>query len=70
MDRELFQIERAEDAWVVIGVIPDPDLYPTEWQAARKAAQLAHRYFLLTGMPTGVKLRMPCGDVVLTAQNG
>lgn len=70
MDRELFQVERAEEAWMVVGVIPDSDLYPTELQATKKAAQLAYRYFLLTGSPTGVKVRMQCGDVVLTAQNG
>jgi len=70
MDRELFQLERTERAWIIVGVIPDSDLYPTELQAAKKAAQLAYRYFLMTGTPTGVKVRMQCGDVVLVAQNG
>jgi len=65
MDRELFQLEPTSDGWTVMGVIPDSDLYPTELLAARKAAQLAYRYFLLTGMPTGVKVRMQCGDVVM-----
>jgi hypothetical protein len=65
MDRELFQLEPTSDGWTVLGVIPDSDLYPTKLLAARKAAQLAYRYFLLTGMPTGVKVRMQCGDVVM-----
>jgi hypothetical protein len=75
MDRELFQVERAGrecsgDGWVVVGVLPDSDLHPGELQAVERAAQLAYRYFLLTGAPTGVKVRMQCGDVVLVAQYG
>ena len=70
MDRELFETEPAEGGWRIVGVIPDSGLYPSRREAVREAAHLAYRYFLLTGLPAGVKVRMQCGDVVLAAQHG
>lgn len=71
MERELFSIEQSANGWVVHGArggdeMPDP----TPRQALEHASQLADAWYRSTGRPTGVKVRLGCGDTVLLACHG
>lgn len=71
MERELFSIEQSARGWVVYGATgttEPPD--PTPAQALEHARRLALVRYRSTGHPTGVKVRLRCGDTVLLACNG
>ena len=71
MERELFSIERSPRGWLVrddSGPTEGPD--PTPRLALEHASKLAYRRYASTGHPTGVKVRMQCGDMVLFACHG
>jgi len=71
VERELFSIEQSARGWVVHTASGDnepPD--PTPLQALEHAERLACARYNSTGHPTGVKVKMRCGDTVLVACHG
>src|SRR3546814_6605116 len=71
MERELFSIEQSARGWVVYtanGGNEPPD--PTPLVALEHAEQLASARHRSTGRPTGVKVKLRCGDTVLVACHG
>ena len=71
MERELFSIEQSARGWVVYtanGRNEPPD--PTPLVALEHAEQLACARHRSTGRPTGVKVKLRCGDTVLVACHG
>ena len=71
MERELFSIEQSARGWVVYGeggMNEPPD--PTPVVALEHANQLACARHRTTGHPTGVKVRLRCGDTILVACHG
>src|SRR3546814_15794149 len=63
MERELFSIEQSAHGWVVYtanGGNEPPD--PTPLVALEHAEQLASARHRRTGRPTGVKVKLRCGD--------
>lgn len=71
LERELFSIEQSARGWIVYGTAgtnEPPD--PTPAEALEHARQLALVRYRSTGHPTGVKVRLRCGDTVLLACNG
>ncbi len=71
MERELFSIEPSTRGWFVRdGSGPTEGLDPTPMRALQHASELAYQRHACTGHPTGVKVRMQCGDMVLFARHG
>jgi hypothetical protein len=71
VERELFSIEQSARGWVVYtanGGNEPPD--PTPLVALEHAEQLACARHQSTGRPTGVKVKLRCGDTVLVACHG
>jgi hypothetical protein len=71
VERELFSIEQSARGWVVYtanGRNEPPD--PTPLVALEHADQLACARHRSTGHPTGVKVKLRCGDTVLVACHG
>lgn len=71
MERELFSIEQSAGGWVVYGATGTteaPD--PTPVVALEHANELAYTRHRRTGHPTGVKVKLRCGDTVLVACHG
>jgi len=71
VERELFSIEQSARGWVVhtaSGNNEPPD--PTPLLALEHAEQLAGARYRRTGRPTGVTVRLRCGDTVLMACHG
>lgn len=71
VERELFSIEQSARGWVVYtttGGNEPPD--PTPLLALEHADQLACARHRRTGRPTGVKVKLRCGDTVLVACHG
>ena len=70
MERALFLIEPIDAGWSISGTIDDDDAFPTKLQAIHRASLLSYTHHMMTGSPTGVKVRMQCGDTVLMAMHG
>lgn len=71
MERELFSIEQSARGWVVHtvgGGNEPPD--PTPLAALEHADRLAGARHRCTGHPTGVKVKLRCGDTILVACHG
>lgn len=69
MERELFSVEPIPQGWAVYADgAPAPA--PTGPEALACASNLAYAHYKNTGRPTGVRVRMRCGDVVLMSPLG
>jgi hypothetical protein len=71
MERELFSIEQSPCGWVVYGdSVRDEPPDPTPVEALEHANQLAYVRHRTTGHPTGVKVKLRCGDTILVTSHG
>ena len=71
MERELFSIEQSARGWVVYGESgSDEPPDPTPVIALEHAKQLAYVRHRKTGHPTGVKVKLGCGDTILMSCHG
>lgn len=71
MERELYSVEHSSHGWIVHGAREgDAPPDPTPIEALEHATRLAQARHRSTGQPTGVKVKLRCGDTVLVACHG
>lgn len=70
MERVLISIEPLQQGWMVRGGQHGELSTDSGQEALEHASRLARARYMSTGLPTAVKVRMQCGDMVLMAMHG
>lgn len=70
MERELFSIEPSASGWDIYQGAMSAESDLTQMEALEHATVMAQACHARSGRPTGVTVRMQCGDTVLLACHG
>lgn len=70
MSRTLLSVEPAEDGWKVSLRNLLLEQKSSKFAAIEAASLHAHERHLATGLPTGVRVHMNCGESVLVSLHG
>ena len=70
MERSLFTIKPALHGWQLVDQDTIDQWYPDQFAARIAADCMSFARFKATGLPTGVKVQMACGDWVIVGMHG